>query len=599
MQNETNHSSGGEIIVDQLIDQGVPYLFGLCGHGIVGLMDAALDRRDRIDTVSVHNEQIAGFAADAYYRVTRQPCATFTSCGPGSINIQMAIANALLDSSAVFAITGNIPTQQFNRGPFQELLHHHPADFTTAMRPYVKRSFQATRADMLPHLVRQAYSTMLSGRTGPVHLDVPFNVFTETTDHRAETGPQWKTGLVQESTVEDSVAARVLDMLLASPRPLILAGHGCVMADCGQELSELAQLISVPVATTPQGKGAMLDDEALHLGPTGRDGVYPANRAARGCDVLLAIGTRFGDRSTSSWRDGITHRIPSTRLIHVDIDASQIGRNYPAELGLVADARPLLRQLLRLARLRKDLNRDTRAAWLAAAQSWKDAWHSSTAVPDSNATPMHPAHVVGAIAQATPADAVVLSDIGAHHSWMVQQWPIRMRRHFLQSGGSATMGFGVGGAIGAQFARPDRKVLAVVGDGGMLMHASAIATAVEYGLPIVWLVWNNCGYVSIRDLQKGFLGKDREFKTRFRNERSGELQSVDFAALARSMGAAGIRVERRGDLAAALDNALGSGVPTVLDVQVSADAARLTAASWDMPPIAGPAPSFDPDPLGG
>jgi acetolactate synthase-1/2/3 large subunit len=159
---------GAEIIVDHLIEENVPYLFGLCGHGIVGLMDAARDRSNRIKTVSVHNEQIAGFAADAYYRVSRQPTATFTSCGPGSVNIQMAIANALFDSSAVFAITGNIPTQQFNMGPFQEFGHHHQADYVSAMRPYVKRSYQATRADMLPSMMRHAYTMMLAGRPGPV-----------------------------------------------------------------------------------------------------------------------------------------------------------------------------------------------------------------------------------------------------------------------------------------------------------------------------------------------------------------------------------------------------------------------------------------------
>ena len=173
--------NGAEIIVDHLVSQRVPYLVGVCGHGDVGLMDAAYDRKDQIPMISVHNEQTAGFMADAYYRVTRQPLGTFTSVGPGSISIQVAIANAFMDSSAVFAITGNVPTQQFNRGPFQELGHHYQADFVSAMRPYVKRSYQATRADMLPDMMRHAYSTMLAGRVGPVHLDVPLNVFNETT----------------------------------------------------------------------------------------------------------------------------------------------------------------------------------------------------------------------------------------------------------------------------------------------------------------------------------------------------------------------------------------------------------------------------------
>lgn len=587
--------TGGEIIVEQLIDQKVPYFFGLCGHGIVGFMDAALDRQDRVATVSVHNEQMAGFAADAYYRITRQPCATFTSCGPGSVNIQMAVANAFFDSSAMFVVTGNVPTQQFNRGPFQELGRYYQADFPSAMRPYVKRSYQATRVEMLPHMVRHAYSTMLNGRAGPVHLDVPFNVFSETSPQSLEVGERWRSDIAPEFTADDETAGRALNMLLDGERPLILCGNGALQSQCTAELAEFAALVQVPVATTPQGKGLLSDSEPLYLGPTGRDGVYAANRAARASDVILAIGTRFGDRSTSSWREGVTHSMPSTRLIHADVDPNQIGHNYPAELGLVAEAKALLRQLIRLARARKDLDPTRRRAWLETAQTWRRNWENDIKVAEEeDKTPMHPAHVVAGLAKAVPEDAVVLSDIGAHHSWMVQQWPIRQGGCFLQSGGSATMGFGVGGAIGAQLARPDSPTIAVVGDGGMLMHASAIATAVEYQLPIVWVVWNNCGYVSIRDLQKGFLG--REFKTRFRNEKSGALQSVDFAALAISMGAEGRRVDRAADLPAAVEAALRSGRPTVLDVQVSADAGRLTAASWDMTPISGPAPNYDPDP---
>lgn len=590
---------GAEIIVDYLIAENVPYLFGLCGHGIVGLMDAARDRSNRIKTISVHNEQIAGFAADAYYRVSRQPTATFTSCGPGSVNIQMAIANALFDSSAVFAITGNIPTQQFNMGPFQEFGHHHQADYVTAMRPYVKRSYQATRADMLPDMVRHAYTMMLAGRPGPVHLDVPFNVFVETAETPAAAPQPWRGGLDYRMVPAPQAIDAALDLLLQSTRPVILAGHGCLIGDAGDEVRRLAHLLQIPVATTPQGKGALPDDDELHLGPVGRDGVYPANRATRGADVILALGTRFGDRGTSSWQPGVTHSPDTTRLIHVDSDPSMLGKNFPTALGLVADVRLFCTMLLDRARASSGIAPDRWRHWLEQAAGWKRKWREDTgaqaAADDRN--PMHPARVVAEIARSLPAKSVVLSDIGAHHSWCVQQFPIRQGGTFLQSGGGATMGFGVGGAIGAQLAAPDRPVVAVVGDGGMLMHASAIATAVEYRLPIVWVVWNNCGYVSIRDLQRGFFGADREFKTRFRDDRSGDLRSVDFAALGRSMGAAGIRADSPADLAEAISTSLRRGEPTVIDAAVSADAKRLVAGSWSMPPAGGAAPNYDPDPM--
>jgi acetolactate synthase I/II/III large subunit len=265
---------GVEIIVDHLIAENVPYLFGLCGHGIVGLMDAARDRSNRIKSVSVHNEQIAGFAADAYFRVSRQPTATFTSCGPGSVNIQMAIANALFDSSAVFAITGNIPTQQFNMGPFQEFVHHHQADYVSAMRPYVKRSYQATRADMLPSMMRHAYTMMLAGRPGPVHLDVPFNVFVETTEASTAQPSAWRGGLDFRMAPPSEVVGSALDLLLQAQRPVILAGHGCLMGRAGDELQRLANLL----AADPGG-----DDAAREGNAHGRQRIVPRSGWARWC----------------------------------------------------------------------------------------------------------------------------------------------------------------------------------------------------------------------------------------------------------------------------------------------------------------------------
>lgn len=266
---------------------------------------------------------------------------------------------------------------------------------------------------------------------------------------------------------------------------------------------------------------------------------------------------------------------------------------------MLADAGTFLEQLTQEAQRHADLQPQRRAEWVATTVRWRSLWQDALAPgKTSDEAPLHPGRVVADIAAVTPRQAVVLSDIGQHHSWMVQQWPVREGGLFLQSGGSATMGFGVGGAIGAKLAAKDRPVIAVVGDGGMLMHASAVATAVEYRLPIVWVVWNNNGYVSIRDLQKGFYGQDREFATRFRdNGVDGALHSTDYALLAQAMGAQGLRVDRAADLAGQLERAIQSNRPTVLDVRVNADATRLTAGAWDMPPITGPRPSFDPDPL--
>lgn len=588
---------GAEIIVDHLVQRRVPYLFGLCGHGDVGLMDAAFDRQDRIKTVSTHHEQTAGFMADAFYRVSHQPVATFTSCGPGSVSIQAAIACAMADSSAVFAITGNVPTQQFNKGPFQELGYHYQADYVSAMRPYVKRSFQATRVDMLADMMRQAYTTMLVGRIGPVHLDVPFNVFAETAPVGIAQADNWNGAVKLQSQGAPVAIEQAVDLLLAARRPLILAGHGCTLAGAGGALTALAELLNVPVATTPQGKGVIDEAHPLCLGPTGRDGVYPGNRAARGCDVLLALGTRFGDRGASGWIPGATHSIPPTKLIHVDHDPGQIGKNYPTTVGIAGDVSLVVAQLIAAIKGRVQAQSALTGPWREAISKWKHEWQKALSTTSgSDDVPIHPDRLIAELQGAIPADAIMLADIGAHHSWMVQQWKVPKQGRLLQSGGFASMGFGVAGALGAKLAAPDHPVIAVVGDGGFLMHANVVATAVEYDLPVLWIVWNNGGYVSIRDIQVGFFGKDREFATRFRSQKSGELLTTDFALLAQSMGAQGMRVERPADLGDQVKAALASGKPTVLDVRVQADVRRRTSGAWDMPPLKGTPPNFDPDP---
>ncbi len=596
---QSNEKNGAEIILDHLIGQNVPYMIGVCGHGDVGLMDAALDRKNSFGTISVHNEQTAGFMADAYYRVKRQPLATFTSVGPGSISIQVAIANAMLDSSAVFAITGNIPTQQFNRMPFQEIGTHYQADYPSAMRPYVKRSYQATRADMLPAMMRHAYSTMMSGRIGPVHLDVPLNVFNETTGETVEFSEEWRANIRQNPAADPESLVQAIDMLLTAERPVIIAGNGALGQRIGDDLIKLARMLHIPVASTAQGKGVIDETDPLCLGPLGRDGVYPSNRATRGCDVVLALGTRFGDRSSSSWRVGATHNIPPQKLIHVDIDPSQFGRNYPPALGIVAAAKTFVQQLLTALSVRQDdvaKSIEARKSWSGSWAGWKRQWDLDVyAGANRGDVPIHPDRILGELTKALPHDAIIAADIGMNHTWIVQQWRVRSGGVLVQSGGLAAMGMGVCGALGAKLAAPDKVVVAFSGDGGFMMHANAVATGVEHGLPVIWVVMNNCGYVSIRDLQRGFYG--REYATRFRIEKTGELHSPDYAMMARAMGADGIRVDHPDQLGAALQAAIASGRPTVLDVRTEPDVKRLTTAVLDFPPLLGSAPNYDPDPV--
>jgi acetolactate synthase-1/2/3 large subunit len=586
---------GADVIVDYLIKQRVPYLVGLCGHGILGLLDAAYDRQDEITTISTHDERIAGFIADAYYRVSGRPIATYTSCGPGSVNILMAIAGAMYDSSAMLVITGNVPTSQFNRGPFQESGRYFQGDFPGVIRHYVKRSYQAVRPEMLPLMLSQAFALMKTGRPGPVNLDVPLNVFVEEVGEDV-TAPGWRPEVVAPPAPSAQALRQAAALLAGADRPVILAGNGAQAPRARALIRELAATLRIPVVTTPLGKGVLDETDDLCLGPTGRNGTYAANQAARTADVILALGTRFDDRASSSWIPGVTFAIPPTRLIHVDIDPQEIGRNYSPELAVIADTAEFAAGLLAYLAADPPPARQSRAGWLRDTAAWKRRWEADIAVrqadPVGGSVPIRPDRLVAELQRALPDDSIVLADVGVHHNWLLQQLTVPPRGRLLQAWGFAAMGFGVGGVIGAKLAAPGSPAVTVCGDGCFLMHANAVATAVEHDIPAVWVVWNNTGYGSIRGQQATFFGADREIATRFRNTASGELYSTDISAIARGMGADGARIDSPDEVADAVADAIKSDRPTVLDVRVDAAVAAPSTGSWDLPPLAGPVPDY-------
>jgi acetolactate synthase I/II/III large subunit len=587
---------GAQILAEYLRKEGVQYAFGVCGHGIIGFLDALYDHRDAIHTITAHDEQAAGFMADAYYRVSHRPAATYSSCGPGSLNLTMAVANAFYDSSALLAVTGNVPTQQFNRGPFQESGRYFQGDFNNVMRPYVKRTYQAFRPEMLPLILHQAFGLMRTGRPGPVHVDVPLNVFVEEADVEIPDPQAWNAGISDRSGGDPAAIARAAQLLLGAERPVIVAGGGVFLSEATRELASLAETLGIPVISSPLGKGSIDESSSLYLGATGRNGPFAANEAARTADVLLALGTRFDDRPTSSWAPGLTFNIPPSRLIHVDIDPTELGRNYPVEVGILGDVRTVLRQLLETVRESAEGARERHAPWLTTTSGWKDAWQDVLAPGRADqGTPIHPSRLVDELNRLLPDDTIVLADVGVHHNWLVQQLNVPPKGRFLQAWGFAAMGFGVAGALGAKFAAPERPVVTVCGDGGFLMTANAVATAVEYDLPVIWVVWNNNGYESIRGQAATFFGGDREIATRFRRDETGELISADFAALARSMGAVGFSAEDPNAFRDSLAAALASGKPCVIDARVGNTQSAPATGSWDLPPLPGPPPNFTVD----
>src|ERR1700752_2445170 len=279
-----NMLDGGQVIVDYLVREKVPQVFGLCGHGNIGFIDALYERADDIKTISVHHESVAGFMADVYYRVCGKPIATFTSCGPGSANLPIALANAYLDSVPFMAITGNVPTTQFNRGAFQELYRHYQADYPSTVRAYCKRVFQPTRGDMVALAVRQAWKTMMTGRPGPVVLDVPFDIFKEAAEEETPDPKEWNANISSRCGADPEGVSKAVDMLLEAERPVILVGQGVRYGGAAADLLALAEKLQIPVAASASGLGALPSDHPLSLGLVSRGGVYQANHAARQAD---------------------------------------------------------------------------------------------------------------------------------------------------------------------------------------------------------------------------------------------------------------------------------------------------------------------------
>src|SRR5271170_6690807 len=541
---------GAELITDYLIENDIPYVFGICGHGNVGMLDPLYAARDRIKLISPRHEQVAAHMADAYFRVRHEPVATLTSCGPGSANIVMPLACALTDSSAMLAITANVPTSQFNRSPFQEINRHFQADFVNVIRPVVKRSFQPTRVDMLPLALRQAMTTMLSGRPGPVNIDVPFNVFQE--EDEVELPPAAPPLNAQRSGASPEEISCALDMILAAQRPVLFIGHGVTLSEASRELTEFAKKLGIPVISSPNGMGCLDMTDALSLGFIGRNGAFPANEAGR---------------------------------------PAELGRNYPPDLGLLADARTFLRQLLaELERRRVKLG--ATKEWLADIAKWRAEWEKFVAPNfELHTSPLRPERVVADCQAVLPPDAIICCDVGVSHNWYMQFWNARRPQTMLNSWGFSGMGFGASGALGAKLAAPDRPVVAITGDGCFTMVPHVLCTAVEYNIPVVWVIWNNFGWVSIRDIQLGMFG-GREYGTMFHEGPNNKPFNPDFAAWAKATGVDALTVTKSQDFRGALEHAVKANKPFVLDVHVDAEVRPPSTGAWELPPTPHKEPVF-------
>ena len=584
-----NEIRGADIIAEYLVKEKVPFILGYAGHGAIGLLDGIFKHTNRIRHIQTRIEQSAGFMADVYYRLTGEPLAIYASTGPGPMNMMIAVANAYYDGSAFFLITGQVPTTQFNSGALQDDYRYH-GDMSSLFTPIVKKSWRIRKVEDLVKALPDAFTMLCTGRPGPVHFDMPYDLYMRTApvstpDAAHERPLNWRT------TVADETVEKALNLLVSAQRPLLLAGGGVRVARAYEELKALAEQLDIPVYTSFMGKGALPYDHRLNVGVAGVWGEYQATEAARNADVILAIGARFNDLHTGSWLPGYVYNIPPTRLIQVDIDPEEIGRNYPVEIGMVGDAKAFLAQAARIVRA-KGMRLTHGAAWHKEIEAWRVDWRNyCEPFERSSEVPIEPRRMLAEMNKISPPETVMVDDVGNCQVWSEQYWKPRIPGNHMTAGGFAAMGFGVAGVLGARLARPNSPCVTLCGDGGFTMMPHVVATAVEHDLPAVWVLQNNYAIGTIRDLQR-FYHDGREIGTSFVNERTGQLWNPDFAKMAEAMGGRGIRIEHPDQFGDAYREAIRSNVPTVLDVIINRDTSMPVVGTWQMPPIPEVQPTF-------
>jgi acetolactate synthase-1/2/3 large subunit len=558
------------LLTEYLEQLGVEVIFGLCGHTVIGFLDAL--SKSRIRFVSTRHEQIAAHAADGYARASGKVGVLLTHLGPGLTNAATGVANAALDSIPMVVIAGDVPSYFYGRHPHQEVNLHQDADQFQIFRPFCKRVYRVDRVEDLPRVMERAFHLAQTGRPGPVLVDVPMDIFSAelAVDAFNKMPPE-----VAKSGIDPATATRIVDALATAKRPLLYVGGGVMSARATAELAALAEALEVPVAHTLMGKGCLHDNHPLLLGQSGFWGTPIANEKCRTADLIVAVGTRLAEANSSSWDPRFTFAIPPTRLIHIDADLAELGRNYPTELAVVADAKLALAGLAEAAkgkrhadrgRLRDEISRGRKEF----AANWADQW-------TSDQFPLRPERILSELRKAAPHDAYIVTDVGWNKNGVGQQFPITVPGTFITPSGLATMGFGAAAAIGVQLAQPNRHAIALVGDGGFSANPSVIATAMEAGLNVIWVVMDNSAFGTIAGLE------DMHYGTTFGCvfECDGKPYHVDYAAMARAFGANGVLIEKADQLGPALEAALASGRPTLIQVPME-NAPTPTPGHWDI-----------------
>ncbi|MGD2177935.1 MAG: biosynthetic-type acetolactate synthase large subunit [Anaerolineae bacterium] len=534
--------TGAQVVWEMLQQEGVEVVFGIPGGAIMHTYHPRQEYGVR--HVLVRHEQAAAHAADGYARVSGEVGVAMATSGPGATNLVTGIATAMIDSSPMVCITGQVPTKLIGSDAFQE------TDITGVTLPITKHNYLVTDVDELADVIREAFYVARSGRPGPVLIDLPKDVQIAETDFVPPDHGVELPGYHPRERGDPELVKRAAAMVDGAERPVILAGQGVLMGGAMDVLRAFVEKTKTPVALTLLGKGGFPESHPLTLGMMGMHGEAYVNRAIQEADLLLALGMRFDDRVTGT----LETYAPDARKIHVDLDPAELNKIVPVDVAIEGDLRQVLEQVLPL------VERADRGRWLGQIEGWRDDTKKRDVLHRPDSGRLLAPQVIDAIYQQTGGDAILVTDVGQHQMWAAQYYPLDHAHTLVTSGGLGTMGFGLPAAIGAQVARPDSEVWAIVGDGGFQMTLQELATAVQEQLPIRIAVCNN-----------GYLGMVRQWQELFYDARyeSTRLLNPDFVKLAEAYGVRGWIVTRPGGVGDAVAEAREHAGPALIEFQVA------------------------------
>ena len=531
--------TGSEIVIECLKEQGVDTVFGYPGGTILNIYDELYKHSDEIHHILTSHEQGAAHAADGYARSTGKVGVCFATSGPGATNLVTGIATAFMDSVPVVAVTCNVGVPLLGKDSFQEV------DIAGVVMPITKHSFIVKDVTKLAKTLRRAFAIAKSGRPGPVLVDITKDVTAAKTEY-TKVEPKEIKPFVSEIKEED--LEKAVEMIQEAKRPFIFVGGGAVAADAWKEVRELAHKIQAPVTDSLMGKGVFDGEDELYTGMLGMHGTKASNLGVTKCDLLITIGARFSDRVTGNTRNFARN----AKVLQIDVDATEINKNILVDCSVLGDAKVILQKL------NEKVSEKEHKEWIETIEELKEKYPLRY-----NQEGLTGPAVIEELYRQTKGDAIIVTEVGQHQMWAAQYYKYKMPRRFLSSGGLGTMGYGLGAAIGAKTANPDKVVINVAGDGCFRMNMNEIATATRNNMPLIQVVINN-----------HVLGMVRQWQTLFYDHRYSNTvlnDKVDFVKLAEAMGAVGIRVTKKEELADAIKKAIELNTTVVLDCIIDSD----------------------------